>query len=208
MSIPRGMVQHGVRQTLDKTAFPDIPLHMLWVLQYFLILRRVSCLSRTSPEVLVFGFPVLPPSQNNTWPLSMVLGTHCANPPPRFSSVLILVSLTVLPRRTWSGQRMPTLQISGDCSPREENLTFFRAPEKRIFLFSCGATPSRIVNKTQPLEVAFSLQERVDLRSQKEGSFGEENCLGKGGVDRAKKGKKGCAKGGGKPDLLVEILAH
>ena len=54
---------------------------------------------------------------------------------------------------------------------------------------------SRTVPKTQPLQVAISLLERVDSRSQN-GDFGEENCLGKGGVDRGKK-EKGCAKKGG-----------
>ena len=71
---------------------------------------------------------------------------------------------------------------------------FSRARKKGFSFFSCGVTPSRTVNKTQPLEVAFPLRERVDLRSQKEGDFGEENCLGKGGVDRAKKGKKDAQK--------------
>ena len=78
-------------------------------------------------------------------------------------------------------------------------LTFSRAPEKKkkgFSFLSCGATPSRTVPKTQPLQVAFSLLERVDLRSQKRGILGEENCLGKGGVDRAKKGKKDAQKGG------------
>ena len=40
-------------------------------------------------------------------------------------------------------------------------LTFFRAPKKKGFsFFSCGATPSRTVPKTQPLEVAYSLHDR------------------------------------------------
>ena len=71
-----------------------------------------------------------------------------------------------------------------------KNTHLFLRARKKDFPFSCGATPSR----THPLQVAFSLQERVDLRSLKEGDFGEEDCLGKGVVDRAKKGKKDAQK--------------
>ena len=83
-------------------------------------------------------------------------------------------------------------------------LNLGRKKKKRIFLFflSCGATPSRAVPRTQPLRVGFFLLERVDLRSQKGGDLGEEkkteNCLEKGGVDRAKKRKKDAPKKGGK----------
>ena len=57
-----------------------------------------------------------------------------------------------------------------------------RQKKKKDFPFSCGVTPSRTVPKNPALQVASSLLERVDLGSQK------------GGVDKAKKGKKGCAK--------------
>ena len=81
--------------------------------------------------------------------------------------------------------------------------------KKRIFLFSCGATPSRTVPKTQPLQVAFSLRERVDLRSQKEGIFGKKIAWGRLGADRA---KKGCTKKGGasflKPLLHTPLVAN
>ena len=50
-----------------------------------------------------------------------------------------------------------------------------------MFVFSCGATPSRTVPKTQPLQVAFSLLERVDSRSQKEGSLGKKITWGRVG---------------------------
>ena len=40
--------------------------------------------------------------------------------------------------------------------------------KKGFSFFSCGATPSGTVPKTQPLEVAFSLQEREDLRFQED----------------------------------------
>ena len=68
-------------------------------------------------------------------------------------------------------------------------LPFFCAPEKKkdFPFFACGATPSRTVNKTQPLEVAFSLQERVDSRSQKE-------LPGEGWGGQGKKGKKDAQK--------------
>ena len=69
---------------------------------------------------------------------------------------------------------------------------FFAHQKKGFSFFSCGATSSRTVPKTQPLQVAFSLRERVDLRSQKQGNL--EKSLGKGGADRANKGKKDAQK--------------
>ena len=84
-------------------------------------------------------------------------------------------------------------------------LTFFRAPEKKDFpFFSCGATPPRTVPKTQPLQVAFSLRERVDLKFPERGDFGEENYVGKGGADRAKKGKRDVQKKVGIPAKLPD----
>ena len=75
-------------------------------------------------------------------------------------------------------------------------LDFFRAPEKRIFLFSLWGTPSRTVPKTQPLQVAFSLLsiERVDLRSQKEGIWEKNIASGRAGRTGQTKRKKGCVK--------------
>ena len=71
----------------------------------------------------------------------------------------------------------------------ENHLFFARQEKKKIFFLSCGATPSRTVPKTQPLQVAFSVLERVDLRSQKKGILREENCLGKRGW-KGENGKK------------------
>ena len=62
---------------------------------------------------------------------------------------------------------------------------------------SCGATSSRTVPKTQPLQVAFSLRERVDLRSQKEGILGKKIAWGRVGWAGQKKGKKDAPKKGG-----------
>ena len=78
---------------------------------------------------------------------------------------------------------------------------FSRARRKGISFFSCGATPSRTVPQTQPLQVALSLLERVDLRSQKEGIFGR-NLPGEGRGGQSKKRKKGCAKKGGYSGLF------
>ena len=74
---------------------------------------------------------------------------------------------------------------------------FWGARKKGFSLFSCGATPSRTVPKTQPLQVTFSLQERVDLRSQKVGILGKKIAWGRVGWTGQKKRKKGCAKKGG-----------
>ena len=73
---------------------------------------------------------------------------------------------------------------------------FSRARKKKGFsFFSCVATPSRTVPKTQPLRIAFSLRERADLRSQKEGILGKK--IARGRVRRTgqkRKRKKGCTK--------------
>ena len=77
---------------------------------------------------------------------------------------------------------------------------FWRAREKRIFLVLLWGNPVQNHPKTQPLQVPFSLLDSRKSRSEvpERGDFGEENCLRKGGVDRAKKGQKGCTKEGGK----------
>ena len=78
------------------------------------------------------------------------------------------------------------------------SLTFFRAPEEKDFpFFSCGATPSRTVPKNPaPAGCLFSTRKsRSEVPAR--GDFGEEDCVGKGGVKRAKKGKKDAQKKGG-----------
>ena len=73
---------------------------------------------------------------------------------------------------------------------------FFAHQKKRIFLFfSCGATPSGTVPKTQPLEVASSLQDREDLRFQEDRIWGKKIAWERVGWTGQKK-EKGCAKKG------------
>ena len=67
---------------------------------------------------------------------------------------------------------------------------FSRARKKGFSFFSFGATPSRTIPKTQPLQVAFSLWERVDLRSQKEGILGKKVARGRVGRTGQKKEKR------------------
>ena len=67
---------------------------------------------------------------------------------------------------------------------------FARQKKKGFSFFSCGATPSRTVPKTQPLRVAFSLRERADLRSQKEGILGKKIAWGRVGRTGQKKEKR------------------
>ena len=77
------------------------------------------------------------------------------------------------------------------CSP------FFARQEKRIFLFFlCGHCGDPVQNRPQNPAPAGCLcsTRKSRLEVPERGGLGEENCLGKGGVDRAKKGKKGCAK--------------
>ena len=77
---------------------------------------------------------------------------------------------------------------------RSSTSPFSHARNNGFSFLSCGSTPSRTVPKTQPLQVAFSLLERVDLRSQKEGILGK-NVAWEGWGGRAqKKGKNGRAK--------------
>ena len=51
-------------------------------------------------------------------------------------------------------------------------------------------TPSRTIPKTQPLQVAFSLLERVDLRCQKQGILGKKIAWGRVGWTGQKKEKR------------------
>ena len=72
------------------------------------------------------------------------------------------------------------------------------------FYFSPRGPPSRTVPETQPLQVTFSLLERVDLRSQKEGILGKEVAWGRAG--QKKKGKKDAQKKVGVREKLRAVL--
>ena len=74
------------------------------------------------------------------------------------------------------------------------NSPFFRAPEKRIFLFFLWGDP--VQNRPQNPAPAGCLFSTRKSRSEvpERGDFGEDNCVGKGGADRAKKGKKDAQK--------------
>ena len=95
-----------------------------------------------------------------------------------------------------SGQRAPLCtKKARDFSPYRTpkipgNSPFFARQKKGFSFFSCGATPSRTVPKTQPLEVAFSLLERVDLRSQKDRILGKKIAWGRVGWTGQKKEKR------------------
>ena len=82
-----------------------------------------------------------------------------------------------------------TLEIKGKI-PTEAISHLFSRAIRKDFPFFLWRDPLQNRPKTQPLQVALLLLERV---------LGEENCLGKGGVDMAKKGKKDAQKkkGGG-----------
>ena len=74
-------------------------------------------------------------------------------------------------------------------------LPLARQNKKDFPFVSCGASPSRTVPQTQPVQVAFSLRERVDLSSQKGGDFGGRKLPGEGcGGQGKKKGKKDATK--------------
>ena len=84
---------------------------------------------------------------------------------------------------------------------------FSRARKKRIFLFFLWGDP--VQNRPQnpaPAGYLFSTREsRFEVPES--GDFGEENCLGKGGVDRAKKKEKRMRKKGGKMFVSVKFLS-
>ena len=91
----------------------------------------------------------------------------------------------------------PPTQIEGhfqnggwECTVHAETHLFSRARKKGFSFFSCGATPCRTVPKTQPLQVAISLRERVDLRPQKEGIWGKKIAWGRVGRKGKKKEKR------------------
>ena len=78
-----------------------------------------------------------------------------------------------------------------------QNHLFSRAKKKDL-LFFLSSDPAQ--NRPQNPALAgwlFSTR-KIRFEVPERGDFGEENCLGKGGVDRAKKRQKGCAKRGGK----------
>ena len=75
---------------------------------------------------------------------------------------------------------------------------FFTHPKKRSFLFFFlwGDPVQNRPRNPAPGRSLFSTRKsRSEVPERQD--FGEENWLGKGGVDRAKKRKKGCAKKGG-----------
>ena len=78
------------------------------------------------------------------------------------------------------------------------NSPFLARQKKRIFLVSLGGNLVQNRPQTQPLQVAFSLLERVDLRSQKEGILGKKIAWGRVGWTGQKKGKKDAQKKVGK----------
>ena len=84
-------------------------------------------------------------------------------------------------------------RISGSRIPH----LFLRARKKGFSFFSCGAVP--VQNRPQNPAAAGCLFSTRKSRFEvpERGDFGEENCPGKGGADRAKKRKKGCTKKGG-----------
>ena len=73
--------------------------------------------------------------------------------------------------------------------PQSHPHLFSRARKIGFSFFACGATPSRTVPNTQPMQVAFSLRERVDLRSKKEGIWGKKITWGRVGRTGQKKEK-------------------
>ena len=67
---------------------------------------------------------------------------------------------------------------------------FSRARKKGFSFFPGGRLGPETVPKTQPLQVAFPLLERVDLRSQKEGILGKKIAWGRVGWTGQKKEKR------------------
>ena len=68
---------------------------------------------------------------------------------------------------------------------------FFRAPKKKGFSFFSVGRP-RPEPSPKPSCLFSTRKSRSEVPER--GDFGEENCRGKGGADRAKKGKKDAQK--------------
>ena len=111
-----------------------------------------------------------------------------------FSTIKFALSKMLLsiflsdPKPTPSKTKKNVIVISQ--SLKLESHLFSRARKKGFSFFSCGATSSRTVPKTQPLEVAFSLRERVGLRSQKGRILGKKIAWGREGWTGKKKEKR------------------
>ena len=81
-----------------------------------------------------------------------------------------------------------------DVSEHTIDSPFFARQKKRIFLFFLGG--DLVQNRPQnpaPASCLFSTRKSRSEVPERE-DFGEENSLGKGGADRAKKGKKDAQK--------------
>ena len=82
-----------------------------------------------------------------------------------------------------------------EINSKNNSHTFFVRQKKKGFsFFSCGATTSRTVPKNPARRGCLFSTRKSRPEVPERQDFGEENCLGKGGVDRA---KKGCTKKGG-----------
>ena len=84
-------------------------------------------------------------------------------------------------------------KVSGNFSKFQDS-PFFARQEKRIFLFPLWGNPAqnRPQNPAPPGCPFYTRKSRCEVPER--GDFGEENCLGKGGVDRGKKGRKDAQK--------------
>ena len=86
------------------------------------------------------------------------------------------------------------------------NLTFSRAPGKKDFPFFPVGRPRAVsVPKTQPHAGCLFSTGKSRSEVPERGDFGEENCLGKGGVERGKKRKKDAQKKVGNPNMAAKV---
>ena len=124
-------------------------------------------------------FYPLPP-----WQAHQAMSRNCSHQPARMNFYWVAIF------------RVPisSLTVTAECWWKWDTYVwphlFSRARKKGFSIFSCVATPSRTVTKTQPLEVALSLQERVDLRCQKEGILGKKIAWERVGWTGQKKEKR------------------
>ena len=112
---------------------------------------------------------------------------------PNPVKISIISKLVDLPLPPWSGPFRehglnPLLSAANPLTH-----LFSRARKKGFSFFSVRRPrPDRPQNPA-PAGCVFSTRKSRSEVPERE-DFGEENCLGKGGADRAKKGKKGCTK--------------
>ena len=148
---------------------------------------RFSCRFPTGFKPPRFRHPRFRPAETPPWPrmpqISAVFQTMSFQCPKHHGRKPDMKQHKKTPRYPLFTPHETTAQL--------ETHLFFARQKKRIFpFFPVGRPRPEPSPKTQPLQVAISLRQRVDLRSQKEGILGKKIAWGRVGRTRQKKEKR------------------